>query len=96
MQRALSRGTVLLIMCFYLPLRLSFLSDRVLSWPGDAWLVALDGICALDMIVGTSTAYYDFLGNLEVCTHNHIDMHAPTATLARTSHNSRAHVRAHI
>ena len=60
------RVAVLLIMCFYLPLRLSFLADRVISWPGDAWLVALDVLYMFDIAVGMSTAYYDYLGNLEV------------------------------
>ena len=56
---------MLLIMCFYLPLRLSFLSDRILRWPDDAWLVFIDLIYILDMGVGMTTAYYDYLGNLE-------------------------------
>ena len=58
-------STMLLIMCFYLPLRLSFLSDQILSWPGDAWLLAIDAAYLLDMLVGMTTAYYDYLGNLE-------------------------------
>ena len=52
-------------MCFYLPFRLAFLSSQLLSWPGDAWLLAIDGIYMLDMLVGMSTAHYDYLGNLE-------------------------------
>ena len=56
---------MLLIMCFYLPLRLAFLSDQALSWPGDAWLLAIDAIYILDMFMTTCTAYYDYLGNLE-------------------------------
>ena len=58
-------STMLLIMCFYLPLRLSFLSDQILSWPGDAWLLAIDAAYLLDMLVGMTTAHYDYLGNLE-------------------------------
>ena len=55
----------LLVMCFYLPFRLAFLSRQMLSWPGDAWLLIIDGICLVDVVVAMSTAYYDYLGHLE-------------------------------
>lgn len=55
----------LLIMCFYLPFRLAFQSELALSWPGDAWLLAIDVIYLLDIGVAMSSAYYDYLGNLE-------------------------------
>ena len=58
-------STALLAMCFYLPFRLAFLSHRVLSWPGDAWLLVIDMICLVDVGVAMSSAYYDYLGHLE-------------------------------
>ena len=58
-------SSALLGMCFYLPFRLSFLSEQTLSWPGDAWLLVIDAIYLLDVGVAMSTAYYDYQGNLE-------------------------------
>ena len=59
-------STMLLVMSFYLPLRLSYFSERdALQWPEDAWLAAIDLVYMLDMLVGMSTAHYDYLGNLE-------------------------------
>ena len=57
--------SLLLVMCFYVPYRLAFLSQRVLSWPADAWLLVIDIVYLLDIGVTLSTAYYDYLGNLE-------------------------------
>ena len=73
--------TGLLVMCFYLPFRLAFLSSQLLSWPGDAWLLAIDVIYMLDMLVGMSTAHYDYLGNLEASAHRrHDPNHQPSRT----------------
>jgi hypothetical protein len=80
---------MLLIMCFYLPLRLAFLSEQMLQWPEDAWLLAIDVIYVMDMFVSMNTAYYDYLGNLET-RRWHVFRHYIRVSESAHSHNKVA------
>jgi hypothetical protein len=82
-------SSMLLIMCFYLPLRLAFLSEQMLQWPEDAWLLAIDVIYVMDMFVSMNTAYYDYLGNLET-RRWHVFRHYIRVSESAHSHNKVA------